>query len=473
MKEQDETENLFRSTFDDFTVAPPTAVKESIDLAIAGSGRKRRFWFFAICCIGIVALAVSTIFQTNNAHKTSLPSTHSPTSGIISTDAKQKPGIKNSGAEDPSRTAGPGATNQNQQTTVRGKSFNDKNAPSAFDSGEIDGGNSKVVLNSKKSQMARYGNRSSLISKSKKPRTGKARKNKNIFPVAAVDPAGERPDPATAAQKTGEKDPGKQNEADSLQNDMAEPEKTVQEADSAQAAASDSSIAIEAPDVESQPGKARKPMLLSLRTGTTFGFNRLKSNENYQFSEKKAFFIQGEAAYFFKPNMALASGLNYEQRTENISLPKLVLDSVIAGYNLVPVVDSGLVVDTIYVPVYSISGSTVSQQNMHKAYAFSVPLLFTYAYQLTPKWHLDLSAGAILGFQGIKRSLFDSIVHTTHNFGLKACVRTQLRYQFSEWGVSLNTNFGYDLIPVQSWSGVKRRRTYLDLGIGVHYIIGK
>jgi hypothetical protein len=86
---------------------------------------------------------------------------------------------------------------------------------------------------------------------------------------------------------------------------------------------------------------------------------------------------------------------------------------------------------------------------------------------------LDLSAGAILNLQGSRTNYeyLNTASRTVNQFGVKACLRSQLRYQFSNWGVSLNTNFGYDFKPVQSWDNVTRKRSYLDLGIGIHYII--
>jgi len=221
--------------------------------------------------------------------------------------------------------------------------------------------------------------------------------------------------------------------------------------------------------------KAKRPLLFSLKTGTSLGFNKIKDQSNTALKEKSSFFIQTEIAYYLNLKMAISSGFNYQNNLEIISHDqKIINDSAIVSYDVSFIYDSMQnVIDSIVIAIYGVDTSIFSASNSYNVYSIGLPIMLQYTFDLSSKLFLDLSAGAILNLQGSRTNYeyLNTSNRTINQFGVKACLRSQLRYQFSAWGVSLNTNFGYDFKPVQSYENVNRKRSYLDLGIGIHYML--
>jgi hypothetical protein len=103
--------------------------------------------------------------------------------------------------------------------------------------------------------------------------------------------------------------------------------------------------------------------------------------------------------------------------------------------------------------------------------SFSLPFQFSISQQFGQKFYADIMAGGVVSYQSVRfnkeaNPLISDLDYS--KFGLKLCLRTQLRYQFSKFGVSLNSNFIHD------FSGIKnptnpRKRQLIDLGFGLHY----
>lgn len=479
MKEQDEIKDLFKDSFDGFEVTPPASVKINIDQKIGQiqSRRKLKWLFYA----GISALVLVLTVLLFNQSKNKVATTNLASNGISEYGDKRK---TSENTEIESKLNSPGKANQIIHKTSNStenikisteKTKTSKQFDKTIKQQKID--NQKKIKNTSANSNAKNTSKSKTkIAYTSKKKSKKSHHNypnkksisEEIKPVLYENEYRERIeddiDEREASVTTIDKNSGEQktpidsnsiSNIDSLQqivNDSLEENKQL--------------IEIE---------KAKRPWLFSLKTGTSLGFNQVNGQSTFSLKEKSSFFIQTEFAYYFNSKMAISSGVNYQNNFENISQDQTALgDSVILSYNYTYVLDSmQTVVDSIAIPVYGQDSTTINFANSYQVYSIGLPIMFQYSFEFNPKLVLDLSAGAILNLQGSRTNYeyLNTASRTVNKFGVKACLRSQLRYQFSNWGVSLNTNFGYDFKPVQSWENVNRKRSYLDLGIGLHYMI--
>lgn len=492
MKEQEDIDQLFKSAFDDFEVAPPPAVKESIDLAIAGKSKSFPFWIVAVFAL-VAAAVIAGIFMLNSGEKTQLAAKTQQENTENAVSAQTPSGEANSG-----KTRG---TDQNSANTAvknvpaqpansstenpAGKKSGNAGKSTAQNTGVASGSvkerpaGNQTASGTSSNQKVRAASRSKQSRRTKKEQrsqTGSTKQN-TLNPLSAGSESKTTSNAGDPAESNGSEGPVKNEEP---KQEARQASKTEEAPKSAQAAAKDTLTPYAEEDTTAVPPKNKqreKPvLLLSVKPGTTFGFNQREDTSSIAIKERSAFFIQAEAAYAFTSRLAVTSGLSYEGWKEDYSRTGTVTDTVITGYYYDYIIDSTGITDSILVPIYGVENTTVELRNSYKLYNIGIPVFFTYSQSLSQKLILDLSAGAILGLQGSRTvsKTFSMGSGTVNKFGMKTCLRAQLRYQFSSWGVSLNTNFGYDLFPVHSWEQLDRTsRTFLNVGAGVHYQIGK
>lgn len=490
MKEQDEIKDLFKDCLDGFEVTPPASVKINIDQKIGQiqSRRKLRWFFYTGISALVLVLTVLLFKQSENK----IVTTNFASNGISQYDDKPSNGISEYGdktkasetTEIESKLNSPRKENQtihktsnsteNSKITIE-KTKNSKQLDKKIKKQKID--NQNKIKNSSPNSNTKITSKSKTkISKTKKEKSKKSHHKypnkksiseeikpvlyENEYRVRIEDDVDERETIVVNIEKNyGEQkipiDSNTISNIDSLQlivNDSLEENKQL--------------IEIE---------KAKRPWLFSLKTGTSLGFNKVNDQSTFSLKEKSSFFIQTEFAYYLNTKMAILAGVNYQNNFEYISQDqKIINDSAIVSYDVSLIYDSMQnVIDSIVIPIYSLDTIIVNTSNSYQVYSIGLPIMFQYTFCLSPKLFLDLSAGAILNLQGSRTNYeyLNTTSRTVNKFGVKACLRSQLRYQFSNWGVSLNTNFGYDFKPVQSWENVSRKRSYLDLGVGIHYLI--
>jgi hypothetical protein len=492
MKEQDEIKDLFKDSFDGFEVTPPTSVKINIDQKISQIQTKGKLKWYFVAGISVLILVFTVLLF--NRDKSNASTAHLATNGISEYDDKTSNGISEYGDKTKASEASEiesklnSASKENQ--TIDNNSSTSKNSKTALKktslktSKQLDktvnqqkfGSSKKIKNTSANSNVKNTSKAKTNISHTKKKKQKKSRKkypNKKINPDEITPLVYEHP----YRLKTEENIDGQETIVATIEKN--DPSKNTY-IDSNSIANADSLNSIENDSLEENyrmvdVPKVKRPWLFSLKTGTSLGFNQLNATPALSLKEKSSFFIQTEFAYYLNSKMALSSGVNYQNNFENISQDQTILgDSVILSYNYTYVLDSmQTVVDSIAIPVYGQDSTTINFANSYQVYAIGLPIMFQYSFEFNPKLFLDLSAGAILNLQGSRTNFeyLNTSNRTVNQFGVKACLRTQLRYQFSNWGVSLNTNFGYDFKPVQSWENVTRKRSYLDLGVGIHYMI--
>lgn len=216
--------------------------------------------------------------------------------------------------------------------------------------------------------------------------------------------------------------------------------------------------------------------LLSARFGSSLASNSI-TNKDYKLSETSAFFINAEASYLFKNNFNITSGFQYNKITNGLQYSTTKYNYVEIGIDSLTIPNpndtSGNPGDTtIYYTVYDSTLVDVIYNQTYSQFSICIPIYFGYNYEINDKWFIDINGGIILSYQQAKRISSDPQIPdpTIRSFGVRGCVRPQIRYQFNDkFGVSFSSNFGYDFVPTMKWSIISRTRIYSEFGIGIHY----
>jgi hypothetical protein len=491
MTEKDEIKDLFKGSFDSFEVTPPASVKINVDQKISQILLKRKMKWFLFAGISVFLLALTVLLFSQVENKAT--NANLASNKILEYDDKSTNGISEYG--DKTKVASykeidhklnpPSSKNQTTQITNNSSKSIVKNInPDKISNSNI---SQKTNKTRTEQQQVKRKKSKNLISDSKTKTNVEAdnnhlqynkkiKKDRNKSKKSKIEESEVEKFENSYKMRIDEDIDGQESIVATVAKNEQAQNKTI---DSNLASNIDSLI-IAGDSLEENKQlvaieKAKRPLLFSLKTGTSLGFNQVNGQSNFALKEKNSFFIQTEFAYYLNSKMAISSGFNYQNNFENISQDqKIINDSAIVSYDVSFIYDSMQnVIDSIVIAIYGADTSIFSASNSYNVYSIGLPIMFQYTFDLSPKLFFDLSAGAILNLQGSKSNYeyLNTSNRTVNKFGVKVCLRSQLRYQFSNWGVSLNTNFGYDFKPVQSWENVNRKRNYLDLGIGIHYML--
>lgn len=522
-KDQD-IEKLFQDTFDGFEVTPPAEIKLEINqkLGFGKSYAGRKIWFFgiAIAFLGLVSLtAYLFFFSTSTKSKDTLTSLQTPTSIIDDSNENESPvldeELAKAGINDRSET------NTNKKETKTNNSLSKKQADKktvSSSKNSIDNQNYTEQNPSKKQQQP-TGNKANKKTKKKNSAT----KASDVYRKTKKLPKLEQPNKILALE--GEKNPvGTEKEIDTeniavnsdsgnakpnlskeddinkenIKNDAKTEinenksstsektiEKTVSDSTKNEVTPPDSPQNEKPGD---KKGKPNFPLMLSLKTGTSFTANSFSgSNAEQKVNESSLFNVQLEATYSFGQNIGVSSGVNYYRSLQNLSQRFSVSEQKWVGtqtqyttkdtFELIP--NDSLPPDTIFytitdsldIPVYETVTTDSTEQSSFVSSSISIPFLFSYSFSLTDRLNLDLLGGGTLRFQQIKfrennNPLNQQIMY--NKMGISLCLKTHLRYQWDHFGVSVSTNFGYDF-GSPGFVSSQRKRFLVDLGLGVHY----
>lgn len=479
MKELEDIDHLFKSEFDDFAVVPPASVKEAIDKNIAAIRRKKLLIrFFSVLSV-LLLIAVATFFllrdpgtENTTAQASAVQSPggkandpipnaspqHQDRSGV-SSPLSSKPGTPETSGALPTGTPGKKAASPSS-------SF----SPPAGNGKKTSSDNRTAPAKSKRPVYINADTKQKRATRSGETARSSSQVSGGLSTIAGNDDTG--PQAATGqpvAENPAESRSGQQSGAATAKAE----EKKPAAGDTLTPYAKEDSIYTPEP-FKNAPAR-NTSWLFSLKPGIGFGFSQRKDTSSMKIEEKNTFFVQAEASYFFTERFALTSGLSYHTRTENYFKELPTTQSVIVDYQVQYVYDSSMaVIDSIFVPVYNVDTVAAQLRSSYRLYSIGIPVFFTWSQPLSAKLCLDLSAGAVFSIQGYRAISNDLLLSPTVNKpGVKACLRAQLRYQFSRWGVSLNSNFGYDLTPGIQLPEIQRKRSFLEVGAGIHYLLGK
>jgi hypothetical protein len=224
--------------------------------------------------------------------------------------------------------------------------------------------------------------------------------------------------------------------------------------------------------------------LISMRSGVVLSKNKLNPSD-FLSKESDNYFVNLELSYSFKTKYSISGGLQLNSSNYELSHIFPIEKQIPNGYDSsiikVPgpdVLDSNMnpipgdsIFQTITTPKYILSTEYYSARQVYNLTSIGVPINFGYSFSIKNNLYFDGFAGLILNYQQAKLKSTDPLLidPTIRNFGLKIMFRPQIRYQLNHFGISLNSNFGFDSKPSLNWQNIQQKRFYTELGIGFHY----
>lgn len=509
MKQNDEIEDLFQSTFDDFSVEPPQNVKSSIDAALFNNGGKRKRFAMLLSALLIVTTISSIIYfsnssnskniqkkNTNSISENNLKSSENTLKSESKTDSDSSLGTtseqnestrsKSSTSVNPTETVVNSNNSISRDTKVKSlvtsklaNKNKDQDLVSISHANKIDTKKSDGETTAKKLSKPTE-NKTGLFNEVKGVNTADTKKsnlnNISSNETSSITPSTSENEKINKAEEISTQEIGINKNtavsADKINNTENAIASTDKEIDSLIAENIKNEVINSTPELSIDENKM--PIwLLSLRSGTSFSSNKMNQLDS-RVSEKNAFFVNVEASYQMKNKLSLSTGLQYNKMSTEFNY------SATYNYNTFNHYDTILsyndtanptLADTSYLAVYDSNFMKYNGSQVYNQTSFSLPLYIGYTQKLYNKIYLDANAGMIISYQQAKKMSSDVNApdETIRNVGLKLCIRPQIRYQFGQFGVSISSNLGYDLVPTLNWNGITRKRLFSEIGVGIHY----
>jgi hypothetical protein len=217
------------------------------------------------------------------------------------------------------------------------------------------------------------------------------------------------------------------------------------------------------------PTVTHSKWMISSHFGSSKFSNKLASTSIYSLTESKSFYFNMEATRSLKHDFSTTFGFQTNQYVSELSKDVQTIEYFQNGYDSI-IIDTSLNT-VIHLPHLDSTYTNSRLQQFYNITNLSIPVYFGYTQHIFKGVFLDATAGALLSYQTAKfiTSDLNSSSPTVRSFGVKMCVRPQLRYQFNRFGISISSNFGYDFIPTLNWTGISRKRSYVEFGIGLHF----
>lgn len=500
----DDMEDLFRKSFENFEQEPPEELKALIDKQLQFKTKRGfgRFWYFGVLAI---VLAISTLiyFNVGKTKKTELAQ-NTISKNYVDTPFSKNENNKQNGSNQSSQV------NPLNSQSTDSSTFSTDNISSSDKKNNI---TKEVKKDIKKDEYTKNQTikekkivESGQKTKSSTKNTSKVKKNKsdkslnlpklnkdfiaqNRWSEESVNKA-----PETQVENKTAK------EAETVKNEEVKKDQSlIVKKDSTNNSKSneltkditetkDSSQITNQNTDKKEPSKT-SPFLFAFKTDYLLPLGK-QAEDGSEFLSKNAFHFQLEATYLLRPSLGVNSGVNYFSSSQSFSKSTTSVDSTFTGFSIDYVygdslqyiydstgnniIDSVLItyiLDSISNPNYEMKNVNSTQSSSFTISSFSIPLLFYYNQKLNSNLSLDLMAGGILNFQQIKFRDASNPLNsdlTLNKFGIKAILKTSLRYQFNHFGVSLNNTLIYDLKPVQ-YLETKSRGMSWGVGFGVFW----
>jgi hypothetical protein len=503
MKEDNNIEDLFRSSFDHFEVAPPPAVKEAIDRGIGGSSKKRIWWFSALVLL-LGAASLLFFFTQSNGKQNDRSSTNQ----LASTE----PGTKTSGT-----TAN---SNTNQSTHEKSTSFINQSNNKPTSSSQKDNASKQVTHSNGnqdglsdgsgndplKSAKAKRGNNQPSSVKSTSKQSGKAKKTSgkstkkspkkrsgndsgtpsfddlaklNLTDNALNNSGITNGSDNSSAEGSGKLDPTKGNENGA--GGSTPPEKN----DSIPGKPNEP-IIIQAQDSTKTDGKDPKPKkekgternwLASVYVGPSFGINSKSNDALKSVSEKTSFQFSAEINRSLFKGYGLSTGFGFNQRQETFKLTNLqILDSAIVVFDSIPIYQNPQQPDTIIgwtdTTYYFDDTLSTDFNQVNRIQTIGIPLYFTKHFSFSDQWGLLVNAGAVFQFNKYVTTQQASLMipaPTVNNFSMNVTARIHATYTWKQWMFSAGVSTGWELKQALIYEGLDRKRYFITPQFGIHF----
>lgn len=479
MKEKDEIEALFSSTFEDFSVEPPADLKKSLDNKLFNKKSKVGYWIFgSIILLGLIVSLTLINQGTSSSIKNSFssinssseikthPLTQKNNQSINSDNDVKKKTIENNNIFSEQTINNKSQTQQVKKADINSKNINTKKSIA----NKVSTNRNSIKLTSRK-----VNTQQSILTKSDDGRLNSNKQDNFHSKYAVVDYSISNNLPKeeiVQSNSINNTDLAKTNEIEQKTKiDSLTVQKGIEDTivNEPTAVAIDSNINQAAIDPISK-------WLISARFGSGVGFNSFKNQNNYDLNEKNTFFLNVELTKMLNSNYSFTSGIQYDQNESLLSYKYDKIENSFIGFDTtyIPILDSNgatIGFNTELNPNYENTTLTNILQNRYSVTGITLPIYLGFSTKLNKLFYLDVNSGFLIGYQ--KARLLSGTANINdpkfNHFGLKVCLRPQIRYEFKNVGISINTSIGYDVIPAMNWSGVKRNRFYSNVGIGFHY----
>lgn len=504
MKEDNNIEDLFRSSFDHFEVAPPSAVKEAIDARIGGASNKRIWWI-----LGTVLLLGTSSFlyffigssekQGATAPANRLASTETPSNTSASTTTHSN----NYSSTDPTTTSSSDQTEDKNGTLSQSTAGTTQSAHS--------GGNQTVSerknnAQSDKSSMMNTGNQQNRSAKTNLPKqkrasgkkssqkkssgkksTGKKSNsgtpdfndlsNPDLTNIASTDKTDKTDNASTGGnEKNDPKNPdGASNSgsSDSKSPGKTDPFGADPKANSSTPPTADSTKKEENKQPLPKPKNTGGNWLASVYAGPSFGINSKSNDQLRSVSEKPSFQFSAEVNRSLFAGYGLTTGFGFNQRQETFKLTNLqILDSAIVVVDSLPIYDQNM--DSIigYYDTTYYFDDTISTDftQLNRIQTISIPLYFTKHFSFSDKWGLLVNAGAVFQFYKVSQGDLNGMpAPTVNDFSMNLTGRFHATYTWNKWMFSAGLSTGWEMKQALIYEGLDRKRYFITPQLGFHF----
>jgi hypothetical protein len=486
MKEQDEIEQLFSSSFDGFEKAPPADVKAAIDASLFSGGaateskkRKGIIWWFALALvIGLTGLG-SAIYLSNKSEETK--ANQSIAKNSESVENSKDFASENSTQEQKSQSSNTNSTKTTQtfENSSSSKMNESKNNFSSNTSTQITSTTASFEDAKKQTETKKKKNafqKQPILTDNESPLKTK---NPNLMVVASTsskmmedEPSYIQLDPTFDLKA---KDDETSNSTKESSTDLAS---TVTKIDSTALIenASANNITSNYPAAIDNSKPKKSPFSVTVYSGATYGLSSLKQPSSSSFNIKEAvgFSSSIEMNYALSNRFGFGAGIDVNTRMDNFYRISQVTDSIFIG--LVPqyvydpqVPDS--IIDTLYVEEYDVVNNEIEQSQLIRHTSFAIPLSFNWNVYSKGRWNYRLGTVVRLAYVNNK------LVSNDHNFDVpefnkfsaRIAIRPQVDYTFNKIAIGAYLNCGYDLLPTVNWTDIERKRVDLGAGLLIRY----
>ncbi|MCE3295908.1 MAG: hypothetical protein K0R65_1622 [Crocinitomicaceae bacterium] len=503
MEHENDIDNLFQKSFESFEVLPPDELKQKIDEQLNFKEKKRRFfglpsvlplaaWLLGgISLMGGVILAILLLYTPGSKHHDKFLDKNGKLATLPAAVRTEK------GKPDEKQNAS-GKQNETTAGSTEGKQSGEQSGKQ--DENEELKSNKNTQLSSSSSNFNQSETQDSSNKKSAGKQRNRKKKHKSGNPENTL--SHKEKEKENEKEKERENEGGKQNEEKQPEQDPNKPDKedaAANTADSLTAAKEAAALAKKddssandslAENYVKPERKKPEPIPLSpFLVGVQFGLTKAvnSSDETVSFGEHNPLYINFDASYR-RRKIGIASGFNYFSTGESVSYTYTQSDStLVTTYEYITddtiqyiydtnqmIIDSiyhTIIVDSTAVEGYQVNTNSFTESSVYRVSYFSIPFMLSYQQRLFSKFYLDLMAGGVISYQKLRFTENNNPANdnvTLSELGFRLCVKTNLRYQFSKFGVSINSNFNYDLKPVQ-YLQTSRKRQALDFGVGIWY----
>lgn len=503
MKEDNNIEDLFRSSFDHFEVAPPPVVKEEIDRKIGGPSNKRIWWISAlVLLLGAASLLYffmdsSETQGADSAHKqlaateTNSTSSNSTTKHQSNNNSSTNQTSTSSANHSNAKNTASSATNElNKQTKQRITENSHLSSPKS------NGKEVKTNSTNKKTRSAKA-KTSKRKGTSGKKTSGKKSKNNsgtpgfndlstldltNLASNNSGDGTNDPDNPSNNANGDGNINPANPTDTNGGGTSNSNPpEKT----DSIPAKTNEPPVT-QASDSAKNDGSKPKPpknkttgdnWLASVYAGPSFGINSKSNDDLRSVSEKPSFQFSAEINRTMFAGYGLSTGFGFNQRQETFKLTNLqILDSAIVVDDSIPIYQNPNQPDTIIgwidTTYYYDDTLSTDYSQVNRIQTIGIPLYFTKHFSFSDQWGLLVNAGAVFQFNKYVTTQQASIMlpaPTVTDFSVNVTARLHATYTWNQWMFSAGVSTGWELKQALIYEGLDRKRYFITPQLGFHF----